>query len=242
MSRLSSSSGAFATRRQLSHVEGCPTAMRPFDLLVDLASLRSPVKTAGHEVTATVLMVQAAVCHLNASGTHHKVIGVFDASVSFRICQFSLLTVGNTVELQQPVLEAGAPTSSQWRRSPPVAPKSLVRLTLTFGQVLRPRALPLRPPTGLDPLDRSNVVRGNRRQQMIVQFESLCDPEKTFECRGMPRLDATQGAHVDPGRFGQGILLDVSGKANLGEATPNLTRQLSLIKIHFCVPLSKYED
>ena len=74
---------------------------------VDLASLRSPVKTAGHEVTATVLMVQAAVCHLNASGTRHKVIGVFDASVSFRICQFSLLTVGNAVELQQPVLEAG---------------------------------------------------------------------------------------------------------------------------------------
>ena len=74
---------------------------------VDLTAFRSPVESAGHEVTATALMMQAAVCHLNASGARHQVIGVFDASESFRIRQFSLLTVGNPVELQQPVFEAG---------------------------------------------------------------------------------------------------------------------------------------
>ena len=63
------------------------------------------VETAGHEVRPTAFLEQAAGRHANTRGTRHQVVGILDAPVVGAAAQFRV--VADTIELEQPVFEAG---------------------------------------------------------------------------------------------------------------------------------------
>ena len=72
-----------------------------------LATLK-PVEAARHEVSTSVFLEQAALADVNARRTGHQRIGIFDHAVTFGIFKFLVLVAADAVELEDPVIEAGA--------------------------------------------------------------------------------------------------------------------------------------